>query len=93
MIDNDLTDINEILTILMEECAEVQVEASKLMRFPENSSEKLEKEIGDLMYMVEVLHQWDLVSFTKIDEQMTRKHDKLKKYSHFMGETNEGLGI
>ena len=93
MIKNDLTDLNELLLVLMEECAEVQVEASKLMRFPENSSEKLEKEIGDLMYMVEVLHQWDLVSFTKIDEQMARKHEKLKQYSHFMGETNEGLGI
>jgi hypothetical protein len=47
----------------MEECAEVQIEASKLMRFPENSSDNLEKEIGDLMCMVDIsLHQWDLVS-------------------------------
>ena len=46
MIQNDLTDKNELLLVLMEECAEVQQEASKLMRFPTNSATELEKEIG-----------------------------------------------
>ena len=93
MIENDLTDRNELLTVLMEECAEVQVEASKLMRFPSNSADNLEKEIGDLLCMIDLLHGWDYIRWTEIEKQAIRKREKLQKFSHFMGETNEGLGV
>lgn len=93
MIKNDLSDRDEMFTVLMEECAEVQIEASKLMRFPENSADNLEKEIGDLLCMIDILHQHDYIRWTEIEKQATRKSEKLKKYSHFMGETNEGLGF
>ena len=93
MIKNDLTDRNELLTVLMEECAEVQVEASKLMRFPSNSADNLEKEIGDLLCMIDLLHGWDYIRWTEIEKQAIRKREKLQKFSHFMGETNEGLGV
>jgi NTP pyrophosphatase (non-canonical NTP hydrolase) len=39
----------ECLTILMEECGEVIQEASKIMRFG-NDTSKLTKELGDLQY-------------------------------------------
>jgi NTP pyrophosphatase (non-canonical NTP hydrolase) len=89
VIKNDLTDRNELLLVLMEECAEVSVEASKLMRFPENSLSDLEKEIGDLLCMLDLLHQWDYVRWTEIEKQAKRKKEKLKQFSHFMGEGYE----
>jgi len=93
VINNDLTDRDELLLVLMEECAEVQVEASKLMRFPQNSLNNLEKEIGDLLCMIDLLHKWEYVRWTEIENQARRKSEKLKQFSHFMGETNEELGI
>lgn len=93
MIKNDLSDRNELLTVLMEECAEVQVEASKIMRFPSNSATDLEREIGDLLCMIDLLHQWDYIRWTEIEKQAHRKREKLEKFSHFMGANNEGLGF
>lgn len=89
MIKNDLTDLNELLLVVMEECAEVQVEASKVMRFPDNSYDKLEKELGDLYAMIQILQEWDVISFTNIDEQADKKRAKLKQFSHFMGDNYE----
>ena len=78
----------EILTILMEECAEVIVEASKIKRFGESSVyegetalNKLEKEIGDLWCLIDLLHSEDMISYTKLDEYANAKHEKLKVYS------------
>ena len=57
-------DTKEILTILQEECAEVIVEVSKCFRFgPDQmmegmnvtNMERLQKEIGDLQAMIELL--------------------------------------
>lgn len=89
MIQNDLTDKNELLLVLMEECAEVQQEASKLMRFPTNSATELEKEIGDLLCMIDLLHKWDYIRWTEIEKQAHRKQEKLMKFSHFMGGSYE----
>lgn len=41
----------ETLIILMEECGEVIQECSKILRFG-NDSEKLHKELGDLLCMI-----------------------------------------
>lgn len=89
MITNDLTDKNELLLVLMEECAEVQQEASKLMRFPNNSASKLEKEIGDLLCMIDILHEWDYIRWSEVEKQAKRKREKLKQFSHFMGDGYE----
>ena len=89
MIENELTDLNELLLVLMEECAEVQVEASKIMRFPSNNCQQLEKELGDLYAMINILQEWDLVSWDNIEYQSLRKREKLKQFSHFMGDGYE----
>lgn len=82
---------NELLTILAEECAEVIVECSKIIRFgPESvyegvtAREKLEKEIGDLMCLIDLAQKADLVSFTSIDEHSQKKLEKLKKWSNIV---------
>jgi hypothetical protein len=79
----------ELLTILAEECAEVIVECSKIMRFGESSVyegetalDRLEKELGDLQCMIDLLHEADMVSFTKMDEYAQEKFQKLQKWSN-----------
>jgi NTP pyrophosphatase (non-canonical NTP hydrolase) len=79
----------EILTILMEECAEVIVAASKIKRFGESSVwdnetalDSLEKELGDVYCLFDLLHGEDMISYTKLDEYAEMKHEKLKKWSN-----------
>lgn len=80
---------DELLTILMEECAEVIVECSKIKRFGESAvyngetaMDRLEKELGDLYCMVDLLQGEDMISYTKLDESAKKKHEKLKKWSN-----------
>ena len=84
-----MTRREEILTILMEECAEVIVAASKIKRFGESSVwnnetalDSLEKELGDLQCIIDLLHSEDMVSYTKMDEYSSMKHEKLRKWSN-----------
>ena len=76
--------IEELLTITMEECGEVIQACSKIMRFRDSAKniEELEKEIGDLYCMIDLLHREDLVSWTNIDDQSKRKEEKLKEWSN-----------
>lgn len=80
---------HEILQILQEECSEVIRAASKVIRFGENNVtpsgetniQHLEEELGDLQAMIQLLHEYDMVSYTNIDEHAERKIEKLHKYS------------
>jgi len=79
----------ELLTILAEECAEVIVECSKIKRFGESSvyegetaMDRLEKELGDLYCMIDLLHGEDMISYTKLDEYANKKHEKLRQWSN-----------
>ena len=74
------------MTILGEECAEVIQETCKIKRFgldPENL-ERFEKELGDLLCMIEICHEADLISFSKIDEYILEKREKLRYYSEHL---------
>ena len=73
----------ELLTIMMEECGEVIQACSKIIRFgaDTNNLSNLEKELGDLYQMMELAHQYDLVSWTKIDEASDMKREKLATWS------------
>lgn len=73
----------ELLTIMMEECGEVIQACSKIIRFgaTHESLSHLEKELGDLYQMMELAHQYDLVSWTKIDEASDMKREKLATWS------------
>ena len=81
----------ELLTVLMEECSEVIQAAAKCQRYGWESEyegstarENLEKELGDLQCMIDLLHQHDVVSFTAMDEQAERKHEKLRRWSNLI---------
>lgn len=73
---------HELLTILMEECAELIVECSKLKRFGYNDLTKFQKELGDLMAMVDLCHEDDLFNWTQVEEYSQQKREKLKQWSN-----------
>jgi NTP pyrophosphatase (non-canonical NTP hydrolase) len=81
--------IQEILDILQEECAEVVQEVSKCRRFGINSrhpdgrlhSDHLEQEIGDVLFMIELLHEAGVVSEAGLQRAWQNKEEKLRKYS------------
>jgi NTP pyrophosphatase (non-canonical NTP hydrolase) len=84
-------DTKEILIILQEECAEVIVEISKCFRFGPDQMmqgvdvtniQRLEKELGDLLAMVELLVDKDIgVTTEGLELAKKAKFEKLKKWS------------
>lgn len=71
----------EILTILMEECAEVTIEASKIIRF-DAKDDRLEKEVGDLLCMIDILYKNDMIDMENVLEHIEAKRDKLQHWSN-----------
>ena len=81
----------ELLTILQEECAEVIQEASKIKRFGQTSenTDRLAKEVGDLVCMIELLQEWEVVSCSAIEDARQEKLQKLKVWSNLFFNENE----
>jgi len=74
--------LQELLTITMEECGELIQACSKAIRCDEYyNNDKLKEEIGDVQCMIDLLHEWDLVSYDELDERSAVKEEKLKKWS------------
>jgi NTP pyrophosphatase (non-canonical NTP hydrolase) len=87
-------DTKEILTILQEECAEVIVDVSKCFRFGpdqclENTDisniQRVQKELGDLLAMIELLVDKDIgVSKEGLEVAKKAKFEKLKQWSNII---------
>ena len=74
--------LQELLTITMEECGELVQACSKAIRCDNYySNDKLTEEVGDVMCMFELLHEYDLISWSDIDKRVLVKKEKLKKWS------------
>lgn len=72
----------EVLTITMEECAEVIKECAKIQRYGlQGNKEKLETEIGDLGCMFDILAEYDIINLDKVKEAADKKREKLKQWS------------
>lgn len=78
----------ELLTILQEECAEVIQEASKIKRFGQErvNIDRLAKEVGDLVCMIELLQEWEVISYSAVEESRQQKLEKLKVWSNLFSE-------
>ena len=83
----------ELLTILQEECAEVIQEASKIKRFGQTSENinRLTKEVGDLVCMIELLQEWEVVSYSGVEDARQEKLQKLKIWSNLLLNENETM--
>lgn len=91
-VTNMDNETKEILTILQEECAEVIVEVSKCFRFgphqilegtEDSNIQRLQKELGDLQAMIELLVDKNVgVTHFDINLATKKKFQKLKQYSN-----------
>lgn len=89
-----LTDYErELLVILMEECAEVTIAASKLIRFgkekrpdsAEPNTRVLGLEIGDLQHMISMVEIAKLVETRDVFDGIERKMKRLAIYMQTEG--------
>ena len=82
----DLDARQELLVITMEECGELIQACSKALRRGElyahsDSETELKQEIADVYAMIELLQDWDVISWTEIEQGVERKRNKLKRWS------------
>jgi NTP pyrophosphatase (non-canonical NTP hydrolase) len=70
------------MVILGEEAAEVIQETSKIIRFglDENRLNNLEKEIGDMLAMIDLLESHGVIDSTRLE---AAKHAKIVKLKHW----------
>ena len=74
--------LQELLIITMEECGELIQECSKSIRKKDYyGNEGLTEEVGDVLCMIELLHDYDLISWDEVEERVLVKKDKLKQWS------------
>jgi NTP pyrophosphatase (non-canonical NTP hydrolase) len=80
---HNMTAEHELLQLLQEECAEVIQAASKCIRFGEKkNSEALVKEMGDLFCIFDLMHQYDMFSYSEVEKYIDAKRTKLETYSN-----------
>ena len=72
----------QLMVITMEECGELIQECSKNLRRAEIfDRENFKNEVGDVMCMIELLVEWDVISWAEIEERVKLKRNKLSKWS------------
>ena len=81
----------ELLIITMEECGELIQACSKALRrgelFPNSDSEaQLKQEIADVYCMIELMQDFDIISWMEIEEGVERKRNKLKQWSKLIND-------
>jgi len=84
-----MDNIQELLTITMEECGELIQQCSKLLRcrategdVTEETLKKLTEEVGDVLCMIELLQKFNLIKWDEVEERERVKLERLKKYSN-----------
>ena len=79
----------ELLTVLIEECSEVQKCATKALRFGYlgiepgqsfNNYERITEEVGDLMGVIDLAIDKGLIDGAQIDRLVRNKREKLSLY-------------
>lgn len=76
-----MNQIEETLVILMEECSEAAVEASKIIRF-EKGFDRLEAELGDVLCMINILERKGYIKRDNLELYAQAKEIKLKQWSN-----------
>ena len=83
----ELDERQQLLVITMEECGELIQECSKNLRRGEFfGSQKLKDEVGDVYTMIDLLHEWDVISWDEIEKRREVKRNKLSKWSDLIND-------
>lgn len=75
----------QLMVIMMEECGELIQACSKALRkdnFYDNQN--LIDEVGDVYTMIEIMHDFDIISWNDIEERVKQKRKKLSKWSDLL---------
>ena len=82
-----LDERQQLMVILMEECGELIQECSKNLRRSEIfDRQKFKDEVGDVYAMIDLLVEWDVLSWTEIEKRRELKRKKLSKWSELCQE-------
>ena len=89
---NEMTPLDarqQLLVILMEECGELIQECSKNLRRGELfDREDFKNEVGDVYTMIDLLHEWDVISWDEIEKRREVKRKKLSKWSDLINDSD-----
>ena len=89
---NKLDERQQLLVILMEECGELIQECSKNLRRGELFDKPdFKKEVGDVYAMIELLVEWDVLSWEDIENRRDEKRKKLSKWSDLISDSESRL--
>ena len=89
---NKIDERQQLLVILMEECGELIQECSKNLRRGELFDKPdFKKEVGDVYAMIELLVEWDVLSWEDIENRRDEKRKKLSKWSDLIGDSESRL--
>ena len=82
-----MNELEELMVVTMEECGELIQACSKAIRRDKYyDNKKILEEVGDVMCMLELMHEFDLFSWDDIDARVEVKREKLKKWSKLIEE-------
>ena len=75
----------QLMVIMMEECGELIQACSKALRKDDfYDNQNLIDEVGDVYTMIEIKHDFDIISWNDIEERVKQKRKKLSKWSDLL---------
>ena len=75
----------QLMVIMMEECGELIQACSKALRKDDfYDNQNLVDEVGDVYTMIEIMHDFDIISWNDIEERLKQKRKKLSKWSDLL---------
>ena len=82
-----MNELEELMVVTMEECGELIQACSKAIRRDKYyDNKKILEEVGDVMCMLELMHEFDMFSWDDVDARVEVKREKLKKWSKLIGD-------
>ena len=86
MINKSLKYETELMIITMEQCGELIEACSKAIRCENYKDERLTEEVGDVLFLIDLMIDRGLVTSEDISNRMEIKKEKLKKWSNLINE-------
>ena len=81
---HDLSKLDELMVITMEECGELIQECSKAIRCQEFDKESLKEELSYVMCMLELMIENKIITRTELSNGANLKKMKLIKWSNLV---------
>ena len=80
-----MNELEELMVITMEECGELIQACSKAIRKEKYyDNKKILEEVGDVMCMLQLMHEFDMFSWDDVDKRVEVKREKLSKWSNLV---------